>query len=107
VYEPVELVLTCADRAEAEKIADTLLDKHLIACAKFVQVDSKYRWQGKLETDKETLLLMESLAANFNQVENEISKLHSYDTFVLKQLAVTKLSKKADAWLRQETKSKG
>ena len=105
--QPVELVLTCADRAEAEKIADALLDKHLIACAKFLPVDSKYWWRGKLEAAKETLLLMESVVDNFEKIEAEVAKLHSYDTFVLKQIPITNLSKKARTWLEQEAKPKG
>lgn len=103
----VELVLTCSDRQEAEKIADALLKKRLIACAKFVPVDSKYHWQGKVETGREILLMMESLAENFSQIEAETTKLHSYDTFVLKQLPIDCISAKATAWLQDSINKTG
>lgn len=102
-----ELTVTCSSKAEAEKIADVLLEKRLIACAKFLPIESKFRWEGKIETTKETLLLMESVADNFNKIEAEVTKLHSYDTFVLKQTPITNLSKKARQWLEKETRPKG
>lgn len=101
--EFIELVLTCDDRAEAEKIADCLLEKQLIACAKFVPIDSRYRWNGQIAESQEVLLLMESVADNFDKVEAEVKKLHSYDTFVLKSLPVTSISKEAAEWLEKET----
>lgn len=103
----VELVLTCKDWAEAEKIADTLLKKHLIACAKFLPVESKYWWEGKIESDSEVLIFMESVAENFPQIETEVAKLHSYATFVLKATPITQISKDAAQWLRNNTGAKG
>lgn len=40
--------LTCKDKAETDKIAKSLLNKRLIACAKQIKVDSQFHWQGKL-----------------------------------------------------------
>lgn len=102
----VELTLTCSSREEAEKIADALLQRHLIACAKFIPVDSKYWWQAKVEEAHEVLLCMESQAKNFQLVEQEVAKLHSYDTFVLKETPITNLSRVAQVWLRRETQPK-
>lgn len=104
--KPVELVLTCADRAEAEKISEVLLSERLITCAKFMPVESKYRWHGKIETDEEIIVLMESVSGNFDRVESEVARLHSYDTFVLKQIPITRLSRKAQKWLDSETQAK-
>ena len=39
----------------------------------------------------------------FEQVEEEVAKLHSYDTFVLQSVLVTKISKKAKEWLTKAT----
>lgn len=97
----IELLLTCEDRAEADKIAQVLLEKRLIACAKFLPVDSCYWWEGKITDDKEILLLMESVASNFDRVEAEVAKLHSYDTFVLQALPITHVSTKATTWLHK------
>jgi len=102
----VELFLTCGSRQEAEKIAGVLLEKRLVVCVKFIPIESKFWWKGKIKTNQEILLLMESVAENFEQTEAEVAKLHSYDTFVLKQLDITNLSVKALNWLAEATKQR-
>jgi periplasmic divalent cation tolerance protein len=103
----VELTLTCGSWQEAQRIADALLERHLVVCVEFLEVKSKYHWQGKLEEADEIKLVMESVAINFDQVEKEAAKLHSYETFVLRQIPVTQVSEQAEKWWQQETEAKG
>lgn len=100
--EFVELFLTCADREEAEKIADVLLEQHLVACVKFEPVHSKFWWQSKLEEADEVKISMLSVAENFDRIEAEVAKLHSYETFVLEMLPVSRVSKDAGRWLADQ-----
>jgi len=100
-----QLWLTCADKKEADKIANTLLVKHLIACAKQAPVSADYWWQGKIEHGEEILLIMESKLKLFDRIETEVKKLHSYETFVLEAVPVLKVSKKANQWLNGEIKN--
>lgn len=94
-----QLWLTCADKTEADSIAAALLDKRLIACAKQVPVSSDFIWQGKVDHNDEILLVMDSREDLFEQIEAEITKLHSYDTFVLQAVPVNRVSAGAKAWL--------
>lgn len=100
-----QLWLTCKDKKEADKIANTLLVKHLVACAKQIPVSADYWWEAKIEHAEEVLLVMESREDLFDQVEAEVAKLHSYDTFVLEALPISKISKKAAVWLEYELKN--
>jgi len=84
--EFTELVLTCGSWQEAQKIADALLEKGLIACVEMLDVQSKFHWQGHIDAVKEVKLVMKSVADNFGKIEEEIAKLHSYDTFVLQSI---------------------
>ena len=101
----VELVLTCGSWQEAQKIADHLLENRLVACVEFMEIKSKYWWEGKLDDAKEIKLIMETVAANFEKVEAAVGKLHSYETFVLQMIPLAKLSKGATTWLEGETES--
>lgn len=94
-----QLQLTCKDKAEADKIARALLNKKLVACVWFAPVESMYRWKRKIESGKEIALFMDSQINLFEQIEAEVTKLHSYDTFVLKMLPMNSVSEKARAWL--------
>jgi periplasmic divalent cation tolerance protein len=97
----VELVLTCGSWQEAQKVADYLLAHKLVACVEFMEIKSKYWWEQKLEEAKEIKLIMESVASNFDIVEKEVAKLHSYETFVLQMVPLEKLSSKASIWLQE------
>jgi len=101
-FEAVELVLSCRSWQEAQTVADVLLEKRLIACAEFIEMRSKYRWQGRLQEGNEIKLIMKTIADNFKKVETEVAKLHSYETFVLQALPVTQTSKAAGTWLAKE-----
>lgn len=97
-----ELAVSCGSWQEAQRIADVLLEKRLIACAEFIEIKSKYHWQNTLETSNEIKLLMQTIADNFKKIEAEIAKLHSYETFVLQALPVSHISKDAATWLAEE-----
>ncbi len=99
--EFTELVLTCDSWQEAQRIADALLEKKLIACAEFLEVKSKYHWQHQSEEAKEIKLIMETVMDHFDKIEAEVAKLHSYETFVLKAIPMVKLSKQAAIWLEE------
>lgn len=96
----VELFLTCGGWQEAQKIADTLLEKKLVACVEFFETQSKYWWNGDVESAKEVKLIMHSAEHLFNSVESEVKKLHSYDTFVLHAIPTVHVSKDAEKWLQ-------
>lgn len=100
-----QLWLTCKDKAEVDRITTVLLDKHLVACVRQIPISSNYHWKGKIEKSREILLMMESQIDNFEKVEAAVAKLHSYDTFVLEAVPVSKISKKAAAWLKQELRN--
>lgn len=100
----VEVVLTCASWQEAQRIAETLLDKHLVACVEFFEIKSQYHWHGRVESADEIKLIMETVVDNFDEIEAVVTKLHSYDVPVLQQIPVERVSAKAAEWWQQETK---
>ena len=97
-----QLWLTCADKKEANKIAYTLLEKHLVACVHQMPISSTFHWKGEIASTNEVLLQMESSFDLFDKVEAEVAKLHSYEAFVLEAVPALKVSKKAQAWLTEE-----
>ncbi len=75
------LVLTTAgSKEEAGRIAETLVERRLAACVNIVpQVESIYRWEGKVERAEEWLLLIKTTGAAFERVRDAIKELHSYE----------------------------
>lgn len=102
--QPCLLMLTCKDKTEADKIASVLLGNNLIVCAKQVAVSSDFLWNGKVDHNKEVLLIMDSREDLFDEIEAEIALLHSYETFILQALPSIKTSKKAGLWMQKNLK---
>jgi periplasmic divalent cation tolerance protein len=98
----VELVLSCGSWQEAQKITDSLLEKKLVACVEFFETKSKYWWQGELESANEIKMIMHSAEHLCSAVEDEVKKLHSYDTFVLQAIPVSYVSQDALHWLQEQ-----
>ena len=75
------IVLTTAVSVdEARKLAWALVENRLAACVNVVpQVESVYRWQGKVESAGEWLLVIKTMAGSFPGVKATIEALHSYE----------------------------
>jgi periplasmic divalent cation tolerance protein len=71
---------TAGSQDEARKIAHALVDRHVAACVNIVApVESIYRWEGKVETEQEWLLVIKTTAEAFARVRDTIRELHSYE----------------------------
>ncbi len=75
------IVLSTAGSAdEARKIARHLVEHRLAACVNIIpRIESIYRWQGKVESSEECLLLIKTTAEKFPAVRDAIHELHSYE----------------------------
>lgn len=75
----IVIYIPCKDKDEAKKIAKELIKEKLVACANIIpEILSIYNWENRLEESTETLLLLKTKLENFNKVEQEVKKLHSY-----------------------------
>jgi periplasmic divalent cation tolerance protein len=73
------VLVTTANKAEAEKIAQTLLEKKLIACANIINpVTSFFHWSGKVDRAEECLVVMKSRRDLFAELAECVKGLHSY-----------------------------
>jgi len=71
---------TTGSLEEARKIAHSLVEKRLAACVNIVPgVESVYRWEGKIETASEWLLLIKTTAAAIANLRDALTDLHTYD----------------------------
>lgn len=95
------LMLTCASPEEAETIACRLLEMRLIACAKQFPVKSLFQWQGAIDHAQEIMLCMETIQEHGAAIDAEVSKLHSYTTYVLVGMPLVYVPEKAAQWLRE------
>ena len=79
--EAIAVFMTAADQEEAARLAAMLVEKRLAACVQILpEMESVYRWQGKVERQREVLLIVKTLRSQFVALEREVRALHSYET---------------------------
>jgi periplasmic divalent cation tolerance protein len=62
------------------QIAQTLLSERLVACVNILPgVRSLYRYKGKLEDDRELLLLMKTTEDRLTALTRRVPELHPYE----------------------------
>jgi periplasmic divalent cation tolerance protein len=95
------VLTTCADLEEAERIAHRLVEQQLAACVNILPgAQSIYRWQGKVESAAEMLMVIKTSADLVAEVELTIASLHSYEVPEFLVLPVYGGSHAYLAWLR-------
>lgn len=101
---PLLCISTCPDAQTAERIARTLVEEHLAACANRIPgIASTYRWQGRIQNDAEVLLLIKTTRVRFDALRNRLLELSPYATPELIALDIVDGSRAYLDWIASET----
>ena len=97
--------LVTAPPNRAHDIAEALVAKRLAACVNVVgRVSSVYRWEGEVTRDDESLLVVKTLRPTVPALENELRRIHPYDTFELIALDVADGAAPYLSWIGESVK---
>lgn len=76
-----QITVATGTRDEADRIAGALLGGRLAACVQVIgPVESRYWWEGALESATEWLCLVKSRTSLVDRVVATVRAEHSYDT---------------------------
>ena len=74
------VLITAGSEEEAHKIAELLVTEKKAACVNIVaRVDSLFRWKGKIDSARESLLLVKTRASLVSEIISLVKQAHSYD----------------------------
>src|SRR5687768_8752066 len=97
--------LTAANGEEATRLAEMLIGAHLAACVQILpEMESVYRWEGKIERQSEILLLAKTTMGKFADLEREVRALHSYETPEIVAVPIVAGSTPYLTWLTESLK---
>lgn len=98
--DAILVLVTAANGEEGTRLADMLVGAHLAACVQIIpEMESVYRWKGKVERQAEVLLIIKTVTSKFNELEREVRALHSYETPEIVALPLTNGSAPYLNWL--------
>lgn len=100
---PVIVVLvTCPTQAAARRVASRLIEARLAACVNLVpRIESTFRWKGKIERCRETLLLIKTTVKLFGRLKRAILTLHPYEVPEVIALPLAAGHQPYLAWVRR------
>lgn len=97
---------TWPDAAAADAAARILVNEGLCACANILPgMTSIYRWQGKVETASECVMVLKTTGARAVGLARRIAQLHPYDEPCILALPVDADASAPDflAWIATQT----
>lgn len=99
------VVLTTAGSEEvAARLAEALVSRRLAACVNVVPgIVSTYRWEGKVATDPERLLVIKTTTERLAEIEGAIREIHDYEVPEMLVLPVLGGSEAYLGWIEAST----
>jgi len=96
------VLTTCGNAADAGSLATLLVEQRLAACVNALdKVTSTYRWQGRVQQDQETLLVIKTTVARYMEVEKTIREQSKYELPEVIAIPVTAGSSAYLEWVRE------
>lgn len=93
------IVFTTTSTADAEQLAEAIVDTKLAACVQIIpSIKSIYVWQGELQKEEESLLLIKTLPEKYAELESFIKANHSYDVPEIVAVEAERVSGDYFAW---------
>ncbi|MDN3512766.1 MAG: divalent-cation tolerance protein CutA [Candidatus Brocadia sp.] len=100
------IFMTASSLEEARKIGQALVEEGRIACCNIVpSVESIFKWQGKLNIEREGLMICKTREDLFSVVEKRVKELHSYEVPEIIAIPITQGSKSYLDWVMKETET--
>lgn len=100
----VFVYVTAADGAEVERIARTVVEERLAACANLLgAVKSLYWWEGELCEGEEVAVVLKTSEARKEALIDRVKQLHSYDCPCIVCLPVSDGNPEFLKWIDAET----
>ena len=99
------IYITAKDKAEARKIGSELVESKLAACVNIIDnMNSMYVWQGKIQDDKEVILIAKTTEARVPLLIEKVKTLHSYDCPCIVSIPISGGNREFLDWIANEVK---
>jgi len=105
--EPAYIVLfiTTPTPEEAQRISRALLEQRKVACVNIVpRVSSLFWWQGKIDSARESLLIVKTTASQLNELVTLVKEIHSYDVPEIVAMPIVGGNQEYLEWIGKEVK---
>lgn len=76
----IVVLVTAPSKKEANTLAECLVNERVAACINIINgIDSIFRWKGKLEKSRESILIIKTRERLFPRIEQVVKRCSSYE----------------------------
>ena len=106
IADAIVVLIIAKDTDEARRLAAALINAGLASCVQILpQVESIYRWEAAVQHETEVLMFAKTLREKFQDLEQCVRGLHSYQVPEILALPVEAVSSPYLKWLHETLKS--
>lgn len=104
----VRVETTVDGREGAERLAGSVVEHHLAACAQVSgPIRSFYRWENAVQSDEEWMVVIKTAADRLDDLVAHLVEAHPYDVPEIAAVPVTGGNPEYLTWVRDETRGSG
>ena len=97
------LIMTTSDDIDVlNKIKETLVSERKAACCQLLDITSSYRWNNKVNNEKEKMLFVKTTRNKFDDVKEVMMNIHNYDVPEIVMLSLEDGNEKYFEWIEKE-----
>jgi len=93
---------TCATKEEAETLGKLIIDNRMGACVHYWPINSMYNWKGAFKNVEEIMIVITTFESKLEDVNDLISKHHSYSTPMIAGVDVRRINRAYKEWMMKE-----
>lgn len=94
---------TVGSEEEARRLARSLVERRLAACAHVEAIESHYVWKGAVHDDREWRVVFKTIAARYDAIERAIKELHSYELPAIYATELVRVYEPYAAWIEENS----
>ena len=97
------IYMTAGSKEEARKIGSELVTMKLAACVNILEnMNSIYMWQGKVQDDREVVMIAKTTEDRVPQLVEKVKSLHSYECPCIVSIPVSGGNQAFLDWIAEE-----
>ena len=105
--ELIIIKTTVKNKVTRENIINELIKNDYVSCINIIEnVSSHYKWQGKVENEKEDILFIKTMKRNEKLVYEVIRVTHDYETPEIITIAINNIDSSYINWANESVVNK-
>jgi len=106
--DKIVVLTTCSSEKQATRLARHLVEHRLVACVNILpKARSIYRWENKIASAAEYMLLIKTRRDRFTAVRAAIEKMHTYEVPEIIAVPVVEGAEAYLSWIDRELTAPG